>query len=177
MRLVENLDHHDLLGQVSSKVSIDEYAAKIGSDDKIVTLSLIVKGKQASQDLVDWFERGYEWVMDAEVSEGEIDTGKYVVFVELARRTSTPARIVELLTDLETLTDIKIDDWTVKIGDEECGANEEELKGLIPLSPHIYRTEKDAGLNEMREIAGIKTVNLRDEKDPSLKDYLAKAGL
>jgi hypothetical protein len=177
MRLVENLDYHDLLGQVSTRVSIDEYAAKIGSDDEIVTVAFTVKGQQASQDLVDWFERGYEWVMDAEVSEGEIDIGKYVVFVEIARRTSTPAKIVELLADLETLTDISINDWTINVGDEECGASEEELKGLIPASPHIYRTEKDSGLNEMREIAGIKTVNLRDEKDPTLRDYLAKAGL
>jgi hypothetical protein len=177
MNLVENFDYHDLLDQVDRVVSVDEYAAKIGEDDEIITIALVVKGQQASQDLVDWLERGYEWVMDAEVSEGEITTGKYVVFVEIARRTTAPAKIIELLSDLETLTDIHMDDWKVRVGDNSCSADEQEIKDLITTSPHEYRMEKDTELNEMRTIAGIKTVNISDKKDSLLKDYLAKAGL
>ena len=57
MNLNENLDHHDMVGQINSLVTVDEYKAKAGGDDEIITLSFIIKGQQASQDLVDWFER------------------------------------------------------------------------------------------------------------------------
>ena len=70
MKLFENLDHHDMVGQIIPNVSIDEYKAQAGSDDEIVTIAFTVKGDQASQDLCDWFERGYDWILDAAVSEG-----------------------------------------------------------------------------------------------------------
>ncbi len=95
--LNEGLDYHDLVGQMIPEVTVDEYAAKMGEDDEIVTLAFTVKGKQVGEDLSDWFERGYDWVLDAQVSDGELVPGKYLVFVEMNRRTSTPERIIELL--------------------------------------------------------------------------------
>jgi len=100
MKLFENLDHHDLIGQIIPIVSVDEYAAQAGSDDEIVTIAFTVKGDQASQDLCDWFERGYDWILDAAVSEGEYTPGRNLVFVEIPRRTTTPARIIESLITL-----------------------------------------------------------------------------
>ena len=142
-----------------------------------ITLSFIVKGEQASQDLSDWFERGYDWIIDAEVSEGEYNQGKYLVFVEMPRRLSTPERVVELLTDLETLTDYNISDWTIKINDEEYDADPSIIKQLILLSPHEYRQVPEGELNEMRHRAGLKVHNIYGEKDIILKDFIAKAGL
>jgi len=106
--LNEGLDYHDLEGQMVPKVTVDEYAAHMGKDSEIVTLAFIIKNKQAGDDLCDWFERGYDFVLDAQVSEGEISPGKYLVFVEMNRRSTVPARIIELLEDLTTLTDLKL---------------------------------------------------------------------
>lgn len=177
MKLLEGFEYNDLIGQVTPILSVDEYSAKIGTDDEIVTLAFIVKGKQASQDLVDWFERGYEWVLDAQVSDGEYSLGRNLVFVELARRLATPERIVELLDDLETLTDIKVKDWTIKLNDEEYDPEVELLKSVMTVSPHQYRIENEEELNEMRQIAGIQTINAHAKSDSLLKDFLAKAGL
>lgn len=177
MKLFENLDHHDLVGQIIPTVSIDEYAAQAGSDDEIVTIAFTVKGDQASQDLSDWFERGYDWILDAAVSEGEYTPGKNLVFVEIPRRTTAPARIIELIDDLETLTDIPLTEWTVKFNGEEYDADAEQLKSLIVLSPHDYRVEHEEDLNEMREIAGIPTKNAHGKKDELLRNFIAKAGL
>jgi hypothetical protein len=177
MKLFENLDHHDLIGQIIPIVSVDEYAAQAGSDDEIVTIAFTVKGEQASQDLCDWFERGYDWILDAAVSEGEYTPGRNLVFVEIPRRTSTPARIIELIDDLETLSDIPLTEWTIKFDGEEYDADPEQLKSLITLSPHDYRIENEEGLNEMRAIAGLPTKNAHGKQDELLRNFIAKAGL
>ena len=124
----EGLDYGDLAGMIEPNVSVDEYAAKMGKDSDIVTLAFIVNSEAAGDDLVNWFERGYEWVLDASLSDGQLEPGKYLVFVELKRRSKTPERIIELLSDLKTLTNMKLSDWTVTIDDEEYEADEDELK-------------------------------------------------
>ena len=178
--LNEGLDYHDLVGQMIPEVTVDEYAAKMGEDDEIVTLAFTVKGKQVGEDLSDWFERGYDWVLDAQVSDGELVPGKYLVFVEMNRRTSTPERIIELLEDLETLTDLPVKEWTITVDDEEYEPNVEVLKQKIVLSPHDYRIdiEREEELNEMRVAAGMQPKDLyTEEQDSEIKAFKAMAGL
>ena len=140
--ITEGLDFHDMENQVMPNLSVDEYAAKMGKDSDIVTLAFTVKSEAVGNDLVDWFERGYDWVLDASVSEGEIEVGKYLVFVEMNRRSTVPARIVELLKDLKTLTNIKLTEWTVQVDDEEYDADEEILKQVIICNPNKYTIER-----------------------------------
>jgi len=175
--LNEGFDYHDLVDQVIPEISIDEYAAKMGTNDEIVTLTFTTKGKQQASDLVDWLERGYDFVLDAEVSEGEVSPGKYLVFVEMNRRTSVPERICEMVEDMKTLTDLDSDKWSVKIEDKEYKADKEILKQHIILSPQKYRELKETDLNEMRQRAGLETHKIYSNPDKILKDYLAKAGL
>jgi hypothetical protein len=187
--LKEGFDYRDLVGQVEAEVSIDEYSAKMGTDDEIITLAFIIKSRLAAKDLVDWFERGYSWILDAKESDGEVSTGKFLVFVEIERRTSVPDRICEMIDDLETLTEINRDDWKVIIDDEEYPAEPETLAQHMILSPKKYREAypdessedetdaQDEELSEMRNRAGLEHVNKYKEKDSLIKDYLAKAGL
>lgn len=176
----EGLDYRDLEGQLADVVSIDEYAAKMGEDSDIVTMAFIVNSRSAGEDLVEWFERGYDWVLDAQVSEGELVPGKYVVFVETKRRLKVPERVIELLEDLETLTGYKLTDWTVKVADEEHDADEEILKQVLTLSPQQYRdeVEDEEGLNEMRERAGLDVKPLHaDKQDAEIRAFKSIAGL
>jgi len=175
----EGLDYSDMVDQIEPTVSVDEYSAKMGKDSDIVTLAFTVKSEAEGNDLVDWFERGYDWVLDASLSEGELSPGKYLVFVEMKRRTKVPERIVELIEDLETLTDLRVTDWTVNIDEEEYDADEDLLKQKITISPHEYREENEdeEELNEMRHRAGLDTVNLHGEPDSELKAFISMAGL
>lgn len=177
--LTEGLDHMDFEGQIEPRVSVDEYAAKMGKDSEIVTLAFIVKSEAAGNDLVDWLERGYSYVLDAQLSEGELSSGKYLVFVEMNRRTSVPSRIIEILSDLETLTGLNVTDWTVEIDDEDYDAEEAILKQKIILSPKEYKVdeEREEELNEMRTVAGLETVKIHKSQDEELKKYKAIAGL
>lgn len=174
--LREGLDYQDFVGQIDNFVSVDEYVAKMGDDSDIVTLAFVVKGRTIGEDLSDWFERGYDWVLDAQVSDGELDTGKYLVFVEMNRRSTVPERIVSLLEDLKTLTEYKIEDWVLVIKDGEYPAEEEVLKSVIKCSPREYRRDKEKDLNEMRQIAGLETVDQKDH-DEELKKFLSNAGM
>ena len=178
MILTEGLDFHDLEGQVDPEITVDEYSAKMGKDSDIVTLTFTVNSELAGRDLVDWFERGYDYVLDASASDGEIRPGKYLIFVEMNRRSTVPERIVELLSDLETLTAIKLKDWTVIVDEEEYEPDTDTLKQIITISPHEYRVEKEkeTELNEFREIAGIPTKNLHEE-DAYIKTIKTMAGM
>lgn len=180
-QLTEGLDYRDLQNQMLPVIQIDEYAAKMGDDDEIVTLSFTVKGKQAGEDLVDWFERGYDFVLDSQVSEGEVSPGKYLVFVEMNRRTSVPARIFELVDDLETLTGIPVEKWKAEIEDNEYPVDIDVLKKQMILSPHDYREQKEKSeetdLNEMRSLSGLETKKIYANPDQLLKDFISKAGL
>jgi hypothetical protein len=175
--LLEGFDYHDLVGQMVPEITVDEYAAKMGSDDEIVTIAFTVKGRQVGEDLVDWLERGYDYVLDAQVSEGEISPGKFLVFVELNRRTSVPERICEMIEDLKTLTDMPLKDWTVTVNDEDYDADVDQLKSVIILSPQKYREVKETDLNEMRELSGVGAKKMYGTPDATLKEFLAKAGL
>lgn len=182
MRLNEGLDYHDMKGQIDPKITVDEYAAKMGKDSDIVTLAFILNSEAAGNDIVDWFERGYDWVLDSSLGEGEIAPGKYIVFVEMNRRSTVPARILELLADLETLTSIPVKDWTVQVNDEEYEPDENILKQVIVISPHAYREEEETEeaeekMNEMRERAGIQPKNIFKEQDKEIKAFKAMAGL
>jgi hypothetical protein len=177
--LVEGFDYHDLTDQVVPEVDVDEYAAKMGDDDEIVTLSFIVNSKQAGEDLVEWFELGYEFVLNSQVSEGELSPGKFLVFVELSRRTSVPERIVQLIEDLETLTDIPLSGWKIRVKDVEYPADITQLARVISLSPAEYRkkNKKENDLNEMRNLSGIASKKIYGKPDSLLRDFISKAGL
>jgi hypothetical protein len=165
--LTEGLDYEDMQGQVDPKITVDEYSAKMGKDKDIVTVTFTVNSKLAGDDLVSWFERGYDFVLDASVSDGEIEPGKYLVFVEMNRRLAVPERIIELLEDLQTLTALKLKDWTVEVDDETYDADIDILKQVIIMNPNEYKMEeeKEEELNEMRTIANLSAKRIHSDND------------
>ena len=98
--LNEGLDYLDMVDQIDDTITIDEYAAKMGKDSDIVTVTFTVHSELAADDLVSWLERGYDFILDASVSEGELEPGKFLVFAELNRRSTVPDRICKILSDL-----------------------------------------------------------------------------
>ena len=176
--LLEGLDYHDMIGQIEPKVTVDEYAAKMGKDSDIVTITFTVNSKLAGDDLVGWLERGYDYILDASISDGEIEPGKYLVFAEMNRRTTVPERIINILDDLQTLTDLKLTDWIVSVEDEEHDADSELLKQVMVLSPHEYKKdkEKEEELNEYRELSGLNVKKLYED-DEYIKRIKSMAGM
>lgn len=181
MILNESLDYKDMKGQLENIITVDEYAAKMGKDKDIVTLTFTIKSKLAAEDLTSWFERGYDFVLDASVSDGEIEPGKYLVFVEIQRRSRVPERIIQLLSDLETLTDFDLNDWVVEVEGDEFKADKDVLHKAIICNPNEYKQERekddsDLKLKEYKELAGL-DVGSNYVEDAEIRKLKTIAGL
>lgn len=180
MQLSEGLDYLDMKNQLDSKVTVDEYAAKMGEDSDIVTLTFITKSKQAGRDLESWLELGYDYILDASTSDGELEPGIWLVFAEMQRKSNVPKKIVQVLKDLKTLTGLELDDWTVIVDDTKYKADEDQLKTAIILTPKDYEImkdkEKEGALNEYRKIAGLENKNIYTV-DEEIRKYITNAGL
>ena len=96
-QLNESLQYLDMERQMLPILNIDQYESKIGDNSDYVTISFTMNSKAAADDLCSWLERGYDWVIDAETSPGEVNKGKFLVFVEMNRRLRVPERIIEML--------------------------------------------------------------------------------
>lgn len=175
-KLFEGLDYMDMVNQIEPNVSVDEYVAKMGDDKDIVTITFTVKSELVGNDLVEWFERGYDFILDASVSSGESKFGKWLVFVELERKNSVPSQLIEMLKDLETLTNLQLDDWEIKVDGKIYKPNVDTLKQVVILSPYQYKNIKDKELNEMRMVANLDMKN-NYNNDKMIKDMKAIAGL
>lgn len=186
MKLTEGLDYHDMKGQIDPKITVDEYSAKMGEDSDIVTLTFKTNSKLAAQDLVTWLELGYKFILDASISDGEIEPGKWLVFVEMKRKPNVAEKIIDVLTDLQTLTAHELDDYVISVDEKNYAADADQLKNVIITDPKEYRrlkgddtedeAENDDELNEMRSIAGLghkKQYTIDDE----IRKYITNAGL
>lgn len=176
-QLNESLKYLDMENQMIPTLGIDQYSSKIGDDNEFITLDFTVRSKACAGDLVVWLERGYEWIIDAEASPGEVTRGKFLVFAEIKRRQRSAEQIIDLINDLETLTGLTSEEWQLKITDNLYPATAESIKEHIELSPHDYRAEHEDELNEMRVIAGLEPTHNTYESDDSIKLLQRQAGL
>jgi hypothetical protein len=155
--LFEALEYGDMKGMIKPTVHVDEFASKMGDDDDIIVVSFFLRSEQAARDLVNWFEKGYDWVLDSDRSPGEIRPGRYLVYVEMRRRSSAGQRVAEMLDDLGTLTEYGVDDWTMTYRDRDYPFSQEVFDRVVPRSPQEYRERRDRELNEVRAAAGLDT--------------------
>lgn len=154
--LTEGLKYKDLVGLVKNRIHVDEFASKMGDDDDIVVLSFYVRDEHAAIDIVNWFEKGYDYVIDADKSPGELKPNRYLVYVEMKRRSNVVKHLYEMLEDMSNVTEFEPEDWEVKYKETTIPFSVEAVEKLIPLTPKEYRASSDAGLNEYRNLAGLK---------------------
>ena len=153
--LSEGLQYKDLEGMMKPTIHVDEFAAKMGDDDDIIVLSFFVRDLSAAKDLVAWFEKGYDFVLDADRSPGEIKPSRYLVYLELRRRRSAAQHVQTLLDDLSTLTEFEPNQWQFKYEGRDHEWSEKAFSELVPLTPDAYRATHEDDLNDMRTAAGL----------------------
>ncbi len=174
--LSESLAYQDLDGMLKNTIHVDEFASKMGEDDDIIVLSFYTRDKQAANDLVHWFEKGYDFVLDADQSPGEIKPSRFLVYLEIRRRNSVPGQIQELLEDLGTLTEYQPKDWIMVYKDKKTPWSEEAFRSQVPLSPRDYREQNENDLNEVRIAAGLDVKRIY-ETDRDLRALQSAAGI
>ena len=171
------LEFKDMVDMIKPTIHIDEFESKVGEDDAYIVLSFFVTSEAAADDLVHWFETGYDFVIDADKSEGEIEINRFLVFVEVLRRTRVIAQISDILEDLGTLTDYEPKDWRVNYDGDQFGFDPEVLEQRLILSPQDYREIKEIDLNEMRVASGLPVKNIYNSTDDEMNAFRTLANL
>lgn len=181
--LCENLEIGDLNRLIHNELHIDEYKSKMGSDDDTCVLSFKVTGKDPASDLVNFFEKGYDWILDADVSAGEKEDGDYLVFIECQRDPNLPEKIMALISDLLNLTEQQMEDWRFRYykSTDEYPLTIETLQSTIPLTVEEYRKkyENDQDHKDIDKLKSAAGINI-DTKAPVNKhtdDLRVAAGI
>lgn len=156
--LKEGLELGDLKRLVIPHITIDEFRSKMGDDADIMVLSFTVDSKSAANDLMEFIERGYEFVQDADLSSGETFKGQWLVFVEIERNRQSPKNIMTIVTDVLKLTDQKIDEWTFEYHKDNIDypLELEILAEKVPVTPKMYRDRfGDKEMDRLKENARV----------------------
>ena len=175
--LFEALNFKDLDGLMKPTVHVDEFSSKMGDDDDIIVISFFVRDQQAAKDLMNWFEKGYDFVIDADRSPGEIKPNRYLVYVEIRRRSTAGSNVEILIDDLGTLTEFGPDDWTMHYRGKEVPFSRDAFDNMVPLSPKEYRRRYDEELNEVRTAAGLRTNRIYEKDDRDLQAIQTADGI
>jgi len=176
-QLNEGLGYKDMEGMMKPTMHIDEFSSKMGEDADVIVVSFFVRDKQAAKDLMNWFEKGYDFVLDADQSPGEIKPNRYLVYLEMRRRNAAPGQIDEILNDLNTLTEYEPDDWIMVYKNQKHEWSPETFAKLVPLTPNEYRERTDGDLNEMRIAAGLDVKPIYTKVSKDLQAMQAAAGI
>ena len=181
-KLTEGLEQNDLARLLRNELHIDQFKSKMGDDADVIVLSFKIKDKEPAVDLVDFIEKGYDWVLDGDISSGEKEDGDYLVFVELNRDAGAPDNIMKLVGDVSNLVEFELDDWHWKYQKElkDYKMTEEQLTNVVPLTPQAYKERIErvrvTELDHMRAVAGV-TVTTTAPKDDFTESLRIAAGI
>ena len=176
--ITESFEVNDLHLVLEPKIHVDQYSSKIGKDDEICVLSFLVNDRQAAIDLVDFFEKGYDFIIDADISASEIKPGSYLVFVELLRRARIIPQIFKIISDLNAASGLNRKDWKFQYVTDEnyYPLTKENIKEHVPLSAKIYRETVIEPIDEMKKLSGI-GINEHINKDMAIQTLQHAAGI
>ena len=134
----ESLRPADLRHFVKKVIEVDAFKSKIGDDEDIVTISFTVDHEDPAKDLENFIEMGYDFVLDADTSPGELDDGTYRVYVELERTRYVPEQIREILDGVEKIAAIENFRFRYFKNFRSQAATEENLAAAIPMDRNGY---------------------------------------
>ncbi len=174
-KLNESLAPNDLKYLVSNIFEVDSYSSKMGSDKDIVVVSFTVEDKEPASDLVNFVERGYEFVLDADAAPHEAKDGRYNVFVEMERNRHVPEHILEMLHGLNKLTGIDNFKFRYYKSFKSMPADEQTLQEMIPVSKEDYNVIiKEHSLNNFHNFFNrsyLDSINVKNDDITFQKMY------
>lgn len=129
---------NDLAHLVDSVMEIDSYKSKMGNDSDIVTLAFSVHGNEPAKDLENFIEKGYPFVLDADVTSGEQRDGTYKVFVEIQRSKDVSMQILELADGVKKLSGLDDLRFRYYKNFKSKNVDEENLNASIPVDKESY---------------------------------------
>lgn len=136
--LSEGLRTGDLEDYVSETFTVDRYKSKMGEDADVLVMSFKVREKYPAIDLMEFIEKGYDFILDADMSAGEEQDGQYQVFVEIERTPKLQEQLAELLGGISQLA--RVNEWKFKYqkSNKLISFSPETISEQIPMTPEKY---------------------------------------
>jgi hypothetical protein len=128
----------DLRDLVKKVFEIDSYQSKLGNDADVCVLSFTVDEQDPAKDLENFIEMGYAFVLDADVTPGELDDGKYRVYVELERTRHLPEQISEIIEGVKKVSGLEDMRFRYFKSFKSIPATEENLRLSVPKNKNEY---------------------------------------
>lgn len=134
----ESLKADDLRHFIKPVFEIDSFKSKIGDDKDVVVLSFTVDHEDPAKDLEHFIEMGYDFVLDADVSPGEMDDGTYKVYVELERSRRASEQVMQIIDGIKKLTSMDNIRFRYFKSFKSQEATKENLSAAIPTDSESY---------------------------------------
>lgn len=132
---LRNGDLRDLLNPV---FEIDNFKSKMGDDEDVVVISFSVSEAAAAKDLVEFIEKSYDFVLDADSTVSELDSGTYKVFVEMERNNSVNENIVSMLYGVGELSTTESFKFRYYKNFRSYEATMDNLQEIVPIDARTY---------------------------------------
>lgn len=138
LKLNESLYHGDLKNFVNEVFTVDRYSSKMGEDKDIIVLGFNIKEKHPALDLMEFIEKSYNFILDADISSGEEHDGHYQVFVEIERTPEFPNQLKSLMKGVGNLCDRT--DWRFRYqkAPSSVELNDNTVLEHIPMTKEAY---------------------------------------
>jgi len=170
-----SLREGDLRDMMDNVFEIDSFSSKMGDDKDIVTLSFSLKEKAPADDLMNFLEKGYGCILDADVTAGEQSDGTYKVFVELARNKEVHSNILEIIDGVKNLSEVDNFKFRYYKNWRSKDLSQETLEELVPNDPGNYGLKvEESRIENYKEFFNksfLDEVNLNENKLTVRKKY------
>ena len=141
LNLSEGLRSGDLENYVSEVFTVDRFKSKMGEDSDIVVLGFRVKEKYPAIDMMEFIEKGYDFILDSDMSAGEENDGQYQVFVEIERTPNLQEQLKELLGGIGQLCNCREWRFRYQSAHESVEFNEDSIVKHIPMTSEAYQSK------------------------------------
>jgi hypothetical protein len=159
-QLKESLRSGDLKNYVSEIFTVDQYKSKMGEDSDVIVLGFHVREKEPAIDMMEFIEKGYNFILDADMSAGEEHDGKYQVFVEIQRTPELKSQLKELLNGVGQLCSCYEWKFRYQKSPKSLEFNEDNITEAIPMTKDDYE----------RKVMEIKNIDVREFFDQGSVD-------
>jgi hypothetical protein len=133
-----SLREGDLRDMMHDVFEIDSFASKMGADKDIITISFSLKEKAPADDLMEFLEKGYGFILDADVTSGEQSDGTYKVFVEIERDREAHQNILEIVDGVKKLSGLDNLKFRYYKNFRSNPVSQEALEEVVPNDPDQY---------------------------------------
>lgn len=164
-----SLREGDLRDMMDDVFEIDSFASKMGSDKDIVTLSFSLKERAPAEDLMNFLERGYGFILDADVTAGEQSDGTYKVFVELSRDKEVHNNILEIVEGVKNLSQVENFKFRYYKNWRSQDLSQNTLEEFVPNDPEKYGlTVQESRMSNYKEFFSKSFLDQVDLKENNL---------